>query len=154
MRFPIAEEFHGPHRYWLRFSTEIRITPVEGKRFEPGDLLLLETDRTLWAAAPTVLRSRLCAVGLPRESGTELMLIRWGGDPEYRWDNLEADTAYLVSGGRIPDTHFVGQRPLVFDDEECVEPPASELRPFVGTSSIVALVILMTRPPENLLLII
>jgi hypothetical protein len=151
MRFPVALEFFGPHRYWLRWSTEITIIAEPRDRFEAGDLLLLETDPASWAEGPGLLRSRLCAFRLARRGGSQYVLARWGAEVELEGLTLAfepaTDNSALSTELRVsPSGRHM--RPIDFlDDDDITEQQGgpAETRWTVTVSDVVAVAAMMVR---------
>jgi hypothetical protein len=125
----------------------IKIVPDEGRRFEPGDLLLLDTDAATWEAGSEVLRSRICVVKLRHESVTTLVLVRWGSEAEFEGKKLEFPTGSPRSPFDLDDPSVVRRPALEFPDEE--PGPAEPARLYVAMTDVVAVLILMLRPPES-----
>jgi hypothetical protein len=153
--FPIPQQFHGASRYWLRFSETIPITLAAGAKLVSGDLLLLDSDAATWKGKPDVLRSRLCAVPIARESDSKLALLRWSLDAEFEGQRLVYDEEPPILAGRAPALHLAEGPAFDFVDEEDGLPQEStrtisqRTPTVVGMSAIVAVVILMVRPPDS-----
>jgi hypothetical protein len=161
---PELGDLYSPSRYWLKLGAREPAVMVSGTRLEAGDMLLMETQRSLFPT-PDQMDARWCVVRLPGRKESKLRLARLSQVSESQ-DNgvahLEAETfeAYPLVVDRtvieeFPDgvvkvvKHKVRyERPAAgkLDDAEALEPWTSSILPRpVEVTDIIALCVLVVR---------
>jgi hypothetical protein len=81
--FPVAPEYFGPARYWLKFTASISVPAGQVLKLHPGNLILLEADPRAWLTDPEALDGKPCALRLYLRGGEVSLLARCG--TEFEW---------------------------------------------------------------------
>ncbi len=79
---PVAGQFYSPNCYWFRIGVRDAIVAAPHRNIAAGDLLLLETDASVWQD-PSQVGGRLCSIVMPHSNIAQLGAVDWDpGDGE------------------------------------------------------------------------
>jgi hypothetical protein len=95
-RHPVAEAFDRPSRYWAPVSLDSRLCQQRDLALLPGDLLLLDANRELWANSLPSYKGRLFGVKLQRGASCSYELGRLVGDAQGLLLDLFGEVVRLI----------------------------------------------------------